>query len=190
MAADEAGNDLGSVGVPITGLISVNFTEGAKPLTEEVLSAATLELEEGWQKVGLFTDDGGPQDGGDKDDDQEFFQDGYKLAGKRTRTVAVTLAEMNAVTDEITYGKKPNANGVIVVDDDNQKIFPGVEVLVYKNGDERRRTGLLRVSEVEPDQAERGTVQGKATTFEWVRDETINGFYRQWRKNAAASTTA
>lgn len=187
MAADTEENDIDAVGVPVGGFIGVNFDQDADLLTEEALSTTPLVLPAGWKKVGLITDDGGPQDGGDKDDDTEFFQEGYKLPGKRTRTVQVTLAEMNAVTDRIAFGKEPDANGVVVVDDDNTDTFQLIEVIKFKNGDELRRSGRGRVSAVEPGQMERGSVHRKDTTFEWIRDEEIGGFYRQWRKLAATS---
>ena len=188
MAQDTEGNDLNSVGIPLTGFIAVQL-EG----TPTFVAAATgggeqVELPSGYVKVGLFKDDGGPQDASDKDDDIEFFQDGYKLGGKQTRTVQVTLAEFNDIVRELMTGKKPDSNGMIVVDEDNNATFPIFTVVKYKNGVSVRRNGLGRIQAIEPDQDTRGEVKGNAVTFEWLFSDEIGGKYREWVYRPGSAT--
>jgi len=193
MAADAEGNDIGAVGVPITGFAAVQLPTGTGDSTptfvESAEGAATpLSLPTGYVKVGLFTQDGGPQEGGDAGDPIEFFQQGYKLAGDDQPTIAITLAEMNAIVRRLTTGEEPDENGMIVIKGlTPDHVFPLFTATRYKNGWSRRRNGLARVSAVETSQETRGEVNGRATTFEWVYDETIGGFYRDWLVPPAGS---
>lgn len=180
MTADVEGNDLTKVFVPITGFLAVQLTGEAKWVEPAAGAATPLVLPEGYVKVGLFKQDGGPQDGGDKEDDIEFFQEGYKLGGSKSRTLQVTLAEFNDVVRQLTTGKTPDANGMITVDGDNDSTFPMFEVLKGKNGMSLRRNGLGRIQTVEPDQSTRGEAGGNAVTFDWIRNDEWGGFYREW----------
>ena len=81
MTADAEGNDLEKVFIPVTGFLAVQLTGEPTWVDPTEGSATPLVLPEGYVKVGLFKQDGGPQDGGDKEDDLEFFQEGYKLGG-------------------------------------------------------------------------------------------------------------
>ena len=180
MTADAEGNDLSKVLVPITGFLAVQLT-GEPTFVEAAEGAANpLVLPEGYVKVGLFKQDGGPQDGGDKEDDIEFFQDGYKLGGAKTRTLQVTLAEFNKIVRQLITGKTPDENGMIVVDGDNDATFPMFSCLKYKNGMSLRRNGMGRIQTVEPDQNTRGENNGNAVTFDWLRNDEWGGFYREW----------
>ncbi|AOT24251.1 major tail protein [Propionibacterium phage Anatole] len=180
MAQDTEGNDLNSVGIPLTGFIAVQL-EGAPTFVEAATGGTEkVELPVGYKKVGLFKDDGGPQDASDKDDDIEFFQDGYKLGGKQTRTVQVTLAEFNDIVRELMAGKKPDVNGMIVVDEDNNNSFPIFTAVKFKNGVTVRRNGMGRIQKIEPDQDTRGEVKGNAVTFEWLFSDEIGGKFREW----------
>ena len=172
MTADVEGNDLTKVFVPITGFLAVHLTGETKWVEPTEGAATPLVLPEGYVKVGLFKQDGGPQDGGDKEDDIEFFQEGYKLGGSKSRTLQVTLAEFNDIVRQLTTGKKPDAHGMIVVDGDNDATFPMFEVLKGKNGMSLRRNGLGRIQTVEPVQSTRGEAGGNAVTFDWIRNET------------------
>ncbi|AOT24306.1 major tail protein [Propionibacterium phage B3] len=186
MAQDTEGNDLNSVGIPLTGFIAVQL-EGAPTFVEAATGGTEkVELPVGYVKVGLFKDDGGPQDASDKDDDIEFFQDGYKLGGKQTRTVQVTLAEFNDIVRELMAGKKPDVNGMIVVDEDNNNSFPIFTAVKFKNGVTVRRNGMGRIQKIEPDQDTRGEVKGNAVTFEWLFSDEIGGKFREWVFRPAA----
>ena len=168
MTADAEGNDLEKVFIPVTGFLAVQLTGEPTWVDPTEGSATPLVLPEGYVKVGLFKQDGGPQDGGDKEDDLEFFQEGYKLGGSKSRTLQVTLAEFNDIVRQLTTGKTPDTNGMIVVDGDNDATFPMFEVLKGKNGMSLRRNGLGRIQTVEPDQSTRGETSGNAVTFDWA----------------------
>lgn len=107
MTADAEGNDLEKVFIPVTGFLAVQLTGEPTWVDPTEGSATPLVLPEGYVKVGLFKQDGGPQDGGDKEDDLEFFQEGYKLGGSKSRTLQVTLAEFNDIVRQLTTGKTP-----------------------------------------------------------------------------------
>lgn len=184
MAADSQGNDLSAVGIPLTGFAAVQL-DGEPEFLESVEGGgATVALPAGYEKLGLFKDDGGPQDATETEDAIEFFQDGYKIAGASTLTVAITLAEFNAIVRRLISGKTPDENGMILVDQAApDATFPFFTVTTYKTGIQVRRNGLARVQAVEPDQDTRGEVKGRATTFEWVYQEAWMGYYREWVYN-------
>lgn len=180
MAADAAGNDLNAVQVPVTGFCAVQMS-GTPVFLDSAAGAKTpIVLPAGYEKLGLFKVDGGPQDASDRGDDIEFFQDGYKIGGAETRTVQINLAESNEFIRELIHGKVPDANGMLTVSDTNNQKFGLFTVVRYKSGAEQRRNGVARVQTVEPDQNTRGEVVGLSVTFEWLRDETIGGKYREW----------
>ncbi|MDN3309560.1 hypothetical protein QWJ90_01310 [Microbacterium oryzae] len=182
MAADEAGNDLGAVGVPITGLAAFAPAETANVIPKADMAASPLVLPAAFKRLGLYKADGGPAPTRDQDEAIEFFQKGYQLAGDGTRSVAITLAEQNAAVQQLIEGQTPDANGVIEVSSnlpDNRFIL--LVVTKYRNGNEKRQQGVAWVSAVEPDQQERGSVEGAAVTFTWLEDELFNGApFWQW----------
>lgn len=181
MADDDQGNDLSAVGIPLTGFAAVQL-DGTATFVEPTAGAATpLTLPTGYKKVGLFKTDGGPKDAADQEDAIEFFQDGYKLNGDATLTVQINLAEFNETVRKLTTGKTADVNGMVVIDQATpDTTFPLFTYTKFKNGWSLRRNGMARISAVEKDQETRGEVNGRATTFEWVRDDTIGGFYREW----------
>ncbi|MBN9210718.1 MAG: hypothetical protein BGO45_10615 [Microbacterium sp. 71-36] len=189
MTADADGDDLGAVGVPITGFAAVQLTGEPTYLTS--LQGATLPIAvpAGYEKVGLFKVDGGPQEGGDAGDAIEFFQRGKKLAGDDQPTIQINLAQFDQRVRRLTTGKTPDANGMIVVSGlTPDTVFPLLVVTKYKNGATRVRNGLARISAVETDQETRGEVNGRAVTFEWIWDETVGGFYRDWLIQPTSAT--
>lgn len=178
---DSEGNTLDAVAIPAGGFIAVQMS-GAPSFIEPAAGALTpLVLPSGYKKIGLFTDDGAPADDMDSDDDIEMWQSGYKISGDVTsRTVEVTTAELNDRVRQLVHGVPADANGLIVVDQGNQNRFPMLQYIKYKNGVTLRRNGLARVKEVKPAQQTRGEVAGYDITFEWLRDEGLGGFYREW----------
>jgi hypothetical protein len=188
MSADANGNDLSSVAVPVTGFIAVQMS-GTPAYVESAAGGLTpLVLPTGYKKVGLLTDDGAPQDDSDSDDDIELWQKGYKLRGDVTsRTLEITTAELNDTVRELINGVEPDANGMITVDQGNENQFPLFEYVKYKNGMSLRRNGLAQISTVKPAQQTRGDVAGYDITFEWISDETVGGFYREWVVNPTSS---
>lgn len=185
MATDSAGNDLGAVGVPITGFLAICF-EVVKDnvLTDKQLGANPLALEASkWSYAGLFKEDGGFTPASETEDAIVFFQQGYELNGLRTDTFKVGLAEDNKVVDRLVYGKTANSDGVIYVDAaDPDATFLAVSMTQFKNGVQERRHGVARVSSIEVDQEERGSVKGRSVTFKWVPDPLFNGSpYKVWK---------
>src|SRR5689334_22703797 len=158
MAADEQGNDLDAVGVPITGLAAFAPAIQSNVIAKADLGASPLVLPGGYKRLGLYKVDGGPQESRDSDDPIEFFQKGYTISGDGTRSVVISLAEANAAVQELTEGVEPDENGVIEVSSnlpDNRFIL--LVVTKYRNGEEDRRIGVAAVTKVEPDQQERGS---------------------------------
>ncbi|APZ81754.1 hypothetical protein NCPPB3778_12 [Rathayibacter phage NCPPB3778] len=182
MSADSQGNDLAAVGIPVTGLAAFAPLDVANVVAKAALGAAPLVLPTAFKKLGLYKEDGGPQDSRDSGDAIKFFQKGYQLSGEDERSVVIGLAEQNANVLSLIEGRTPDANGVIEVSSslpDNQFIL--LVVTKYRNGREVRRIGAARVTSVEPDQQERGSVEGAAVTFTWTPHDIFNGApFWQW----------
>ena len=184
MAADAAGNDLSAVGIPITGFLAVCFeVTQANVLDDKKLGEAKIGLEASkWKYAGLFKDDGGIEPGSESEDAVEFFQQGYQLNGLRTDTIKVSLAEDNPVVRRLVKGQEPNSDGVIYADSSNpDQTFLALSMTEFKNGAQERRHGLARVSEIEVDKEERGSVRGKTITIQWVPSPLFKGApYKEW----------
>lgn len=182
--ADAAGNDLQAVGVPITGMIAVcHDVAQANVVADAKMSANPVELPGSkWVKLGLITQDGGLEFGNESGDALEFFQDGYKLSGAGSRTMSVTLAEDNPAVRRLLDGAEPDSNGVVYVEDSHPDgTFLVFSLTRFKNGAEERRHGVARVSEIEVDQEERGSVRGKKVTIEWLAHDLFKGKpYKKW----------
>lgn len=193
MAADAEGNDIGAVGVPITGFAAVQLPPTTGDFTplfvdSEEGAATPLTLPTGYVKVGLFTQDGGPQEGGDAGDAIEFFQQGYKAPGDDQPNIVITLAEFSAIVRRLTTGQTPDENGMIVVKGlTPDHTFPLFVATRFKNGWSRRRNGFARISAIEVSQETRGEVNGRAVTFDWIFNDEIGGFYRDWLVPPAGS---
>lgn len=182
MTADAAGNDLDAVGVPLTGLAAFAPLAAENLIAKTALGASPLVLPTAFKKLGLYKQDGGPAPSRETGDAIKFFQKGYSLAGDGTRTVVIGLAEDNVAVRELIEGKTPDANGVIEVSSslpDNRFIL--LTVTRYRNGKEKRQLGVAAVTAVEPDQQERGSVEGANVTFTWQEDDLFNGApFWQW----------
>lgn len=177
MSKDTQGNDLEAVAVPVTGALCLVPYDEENAITAEMISKskAQPELPAVYDRktaaLGLFKEDGGPQDSIDQDDPVAFFQQGYALNVDPTVTMSVTIAEDNAVARKVVYGKDPDENGVYGVD----TFTPDTKWMAYfeetyKSGAVLRRAGVVQVTGVEPDQSERGSVKGKAITLTWQND--------------------
>lgn len=189
MAADAEGFDLGAVPIPITGFAAVQLDGAPVYLDSAQVKPGSITVPEGYVKIGLFKQDGGPQDAADDDDAIEFFQDGYQLAGNTSLTVQINLAEMNNIVRRLITGKTPDENGMVVVDRNiPDATFPMLTVTKFKNGKVRVRNGLARVTAVEADQEERGSVKGQSTTFRWLYNDALGGYYREWYIDSQAAS--
>ncbi|MFE7198514.1 hypothetical protein [Microbacterium oxydans] len=182
MTADSSGNDLASVGVPITGMGAFAPVAIANVIDKAALGASPLVLPAAARRLGLYKVDGGPAPSRETGDAIEFFQKGYTLAGEGTRSVVINLAEQNAAVMALTEGAEPDENGVIEV----SSSLPGNRFILYvvtryRGGLEKRQVGVASVTAVEPDQQTRGEVEGIAVTFTWQEDELFNGApFWQW----------
>jgi len=176
MAADEQGNDLGAVGVPITGMAAFAPILEANVIAKTALGASPLVLPAAFKRLGLYKQDGGPAPTRETDDALEFFQIGYTLAGNGSRGVTIGLAEQNPTVQALLEDATPDANGVIEVSStlpDNRFIL--LVVTRYRNGMEKRQIGVASITAIEPDQQERGSVEGANVTFTWQEHDLFNG---------------
>lgn len=182
MAADENGMDLDAVSVPITGRAAYAPVDQANVIADTEMGKSPFKFPDGYKQLGLYKADGGPQESREQGDDQELFQQGYKLAGDSTLQLVINLAEDNENVNELIRGKKADSNGVVYVDaalPSNRFIM--FTVTRYRNGFERRRNGVARVASVEVDQETRGEIRGQAVTFEWVPSPLFNDSpYKEW----------
>ena len=179
---DSSQFEIDDVGIPITGVAAYAPVTEANIVKDEDLGKATLTLPEAYRRLGLYKEDGGVEEERDDDDAIELFQEGYKLAGKSTTSVKIGLAEDNENVNRLIDGIEPNEHGVVYV----PSSLPSSTILLfvatkYKSGRELRRLGVARISAVEVDQEERGSVKAKTVTFEWVPSPLIGGSpYKKW----------
>ena len=176
MAADDLGNDLSTVFVPVTGYMGYGPKDTEVPASA-ALSQADYTLPAAVKKVGLIKEDGGFEWTGEPDGDAiKFWQDGYELpSGMVSATLAVTLAQTDPIVRELIYGKAPDVNGVIDVElASNINSYWLCTEEVAKNGVIRRRViPNASIQSVKEDKSERGTVTGYAVTFSTNRSAAI-----------------
>ncbi|QAB18330.1 hypothetical protein Leucomu_13175 [Leucobacter muris] len=184
MAADAEGNDIGLVGIPITGFLAWAPIGTAIPAKSEG-AELDLELAAAFAKVGLIKQDGGFDWTGEASGDAiEFWQEGYSVpTGLANVTIAATLAEHKAKNQELLYGEAPDADGAADIEEaSNDKRVVLFSHEVFKSGWIRRRAmPNVGVQLVKLDKSERGSVQGQAVTFKVDRSGVVgNRHYRQW----------
>ena len=183
MAADEAGNDVQAVGVPLTGFLAYAPHTATIPAPSEG-NAAELTLDTEFRKIGLLKDDGGFEWTEEPDGDPiEFWQDGYSIpSGLANVTLVFTAAEESPITRQLRTGKTPDENGYLTVDgggNSNRYVFFSEEV--YRNGAIRRRAAYGRVATAKLQKSERGTPQGIEFTIEVHRNAAFgNEHYGEW----------
>lgn len=189
MTADSQGNDLGAVGIPITGLAAFAPVEVANVIDKAKLGVNPLTLPAAYKRLGLYKSDGGPSESREGGDAIEFFQKGYSFAGDGTRTVVIGLAEQNPTVQALLEGAEPDTNGVIEVSSSlPSNRFILLVVTRYRNGTEKRRIGVASITAIEPDQQERGSVEGANVTFTWQEDPLFNNApFWQWGPAAPAT---
>jgi hypothetical protein len=176
MAADSAGNDIGAVGIPLTGFLGFAPTGTTIPTPVEGADPE-LELDAAFVKAGLLKVDGGPQLAWAASGDPiEFWQDGYTIpSGLADVTLAAAFAQTDPFVRELVYGKVPDANGYLTVDGGGHSIekIAYTEEL-FKNGAIRRRIAdKVTVKSVQEDKSTRGEVLGYAVVFKISRSETF-----------------
>lgn len=184
MAADEQGNDVSLVGIPVTGAIALapygtegpSIVEGADP--EYTLPAA-------FRRIGLVTQDGGPEFTEERDGDPiQFWQDGYSIpTGLANCTITFTAAETNRLVQELHAGREPDENGYVEINAGGhaQRYVLWLEE-IFRNGMIRRRIAYsVTVESFQAVKSERGTVMGYNITLRiGVSPKLNNNHYGQW----------
>lgn len=183
MAADSAGNDLEAVGIPVTGGVAF-APSGTKAPTPAEGKTADYKWTAG-KKLGLLTEDGGPEWSLEKDgDDIEFWQEGYSIpSGLSKAECKIKLAQTDPVTMEFIRGTRYDDNSSMVVDaGGNSKTYCVLVEEFFKNGTIRRRWGSnVTVKEVAEDKSERGSVLGYEVTLAFsVHADHPTGQFREW----------
>lgn len=183
MSADDRGNDLGAVGIPIDG--SLGFAPGGTALpTSEEGSFRAFKLAAAFRKAGLFTEDGGFEWNLEADGDPiKFFQQGYTIpSGLANAELTVKLAQYDPVTQLISWGKVPDENGYITIDAGGHALsFVIFTEEIFKNGTIRRRVAEATVKSAKVDKAENGSVNGTEVVFSAKRmPELDNEHLGEW----------
>lgn len=176
--ADARGRDVNEALIYVTGYAGIAPVELTNVISETELGADTLTAPAAFRFLGLRTSDGGPEQAREAGEAIEFLEDGFVINADGSITVAMTLAQYNTVTRELSLGGTPDANGVIKVKDttnSNQYIL--LLESVYKSGAIKREHGVVRISEISNGKDERGTVNGISVTFQWVRSELFDNSY-------------
>jgi hypothetical protein len=176
MAADDRGNDLGAVGIPIDG--SLGFAPGGTLLpTSEEGSFRDFKLPAAYKRAGLFTEDGGFEWNLEADGDPiKFFQQGYTIpSGLANAELTVKLAQYDPITQLISWGKVPDENGYITIDAGGHALsFAIFTEEIFKNGTIRRRAAEATVKSAKVDKAENGSVNGTEVVFSAKRLPSLN----------------
>lgn len=187
MAADEQGNDVELVGVPVSGAIAL-APAGTEGPTKVEGADPDYQLPAAFRRIGLVTQDGGPEFTEERDGDPiQFWQDGYSIpTGLANCTIAFTAAETNRLVQELHSGKAPDANGYVEI---NAGGHAGRYVLymeeIFRNGMIRRRIAYtVTVESFQQVKSERGTVMGYTITLRiGVSAKLGNNHYGQWVLN-------
>jgi len=176
MSADQYGNDIAAVGVPITGFLGFAPQPTVKP-TPAQGGAADFVLPAAFKKAGLLTEDGGFEWTLEPDGDPiVFFQEGYSIpSGLANAELVAKLAQYDDIVRELSWGKIPDENGYITIDAGGH----GTEYVafteeIFKNGVIRRRVAEVTVTGVQVDKSERGSVNGTELTFQAKRSRDLN----------------
>jgi hypothetical protein len=185
MAADDAGNDILAVGVPVTGTIAFAPYGTTIPTPAEG-SAEDLTLDAAFVPIGLLKTDGAPQFAWAPDGEPlEFWQDGYTLpSGLATTTLAITVAEVLAdQVRAIIAGIEPDQYGYVEVDGGghSEKWVVFTEE-IFKNGAIRRRVApWVTLQTSTEDRSTRGEINGNALLFDIHRHADVNNkHFGEW----------
>lgn len=171
----------------VTGRAYIRMDGDKKLLTPEQWGASPVTVPPEMVNVGIWMKDGGPEDGREVGEVTEYFQPEFQVSGDPKRTFKVKAAEDNDAVQWLDHGKIVK-DGQVVVDGVNDEVFPLLQIMKRRDGAVRYRHGLARVSEFSPETADRGTNEPTSITFQWVRDESIGGFYREkWVQPAGAA---
>ncbi|WP_137843860.1 hypothetical protein [Microbacterium sp. 2FI] len=185
MTADEHGNDILAVGIPVTGSIGLAPYGTVIPTPAEG-ATDDLVLDPAFRKLGLLKQDGGPQFAWAASGDPiEFWQDGYsEPSGLADVTLSVTAAEiLNDLLRELIAGDAPDVNGYTEVDGGGVSTrWVVFTEEIFKNGAIRRRVApSIQLQSSTEDRSTRGEVNGNALIFEIQRHAGVgNKHFGEW----------
>lgn len=184
MAADELGNDVEAVGVPVTGHIGFAPFGTAVP-TPVAGKALDYELPVDFKIPGLLAEDGGFEWTMEADGDAiTFWQEGYSIpSGLANVELKVKFAQTDETVRQIIRGKAADANGYMTIDGGGTSTrYVTFTEEVFKNGVIRRRVAAnVGVKSVKEDKSERGKVLGYEVTFSISRaPELGNQHLGEW----------
>lgn len=174
MSADQYGNDVTAVGIPVTGFAGYAPKGTIKPTPAEG-GAADFTLPAAFKKLGLLTEDGGFEWTLEPDGDPiMFWQDGYSIpSGLANAECVAKLAQYDDIVRQVSWGKVPDENGYITIDAGGHALeFVLFTEEIFKNGVIRRRVADISVSGAKVDKSERGTVNG---TEPHLQGEALRG---------------
>lgn len=185
MAVDEKGNDLGAVGVVVTGAAALAPFGTADIPTPAQGGNPALVLGKSFKGLGLRTQDGGPQWAWEADGDPlGFYEEGYSIpTGLANVTCVMTLAQTDPWVREVISGQKPDANGYISFDGGGHSTrYALFTEEVFKNLSIRRRVaGLVTVQSVKESKHERGAISSYEVTFKVDRSVAVGGgHFGEW----------
>ncbi|MDI2019699.1 hypothetical protein [Paenarthrobacter nicotinovorans] len=184
MAADELGNDVEAVGVPVTG--HIGFAPFGTTIPTPVAGKALdYELTVDFKIPGLLTEDGGFEWTMEADGDAiTFWQEGYSIpSGLANVELKVKFAQTDETVRQIIRGKTADANGYMTIDGGGTSTrYVTFTEEVFKNGVIRRRVAAnVGVKSVKEDKSERGKVLGYEVTFSISRaPELGNQHLGEW----------
>lgn len=183
MVADARGNDIGAVGVPVTGFLGFAPAGTTFPTPEEGADPEFL-LPAAFKKAGLLTEDGGFEWTLEADGDPiKFWQDGYSIpSGLANATLVAKMAQYDDNVRLLSYGKVPDDNGYITIDAGGHALrFVAFTEEIFKNGAIRRRVADVGVTGAKVDKSERGSVNGTELTFAADRSPALgNEHLGEW----------
>lgn len=185
MAVDSQGNDLGAVGVVVTGAAALApFGTEDIPTPSEGANPA-LVLGSDFKGLGLRTQDGGPQWAWEADGDPlTFYEDGYSIpTGLANVTCVMTLAQTDPWVREVISGQKPDSNGYISFDGGGHatRYVLYTEELFKNLAIRRRVAGLVTVQSVVEAKHERGAITSYEVTFKVERSADVGGgHFGEW----------
>lgn len=194
MAADELGNDVSAVGVPVTGHIGFAPFGTAGP-TPAAGASRSLTLDPAFKVPGLLTEDGGFEWTLEADGDPiTFWQDGYSLpTGLANAELVLKLAQTDEIVRSIIRGKTADANGYMTIDAGGTAVKYSVFTEeIFKNGTIRRRWAPnVSIKSVKEDKNERGNVLGYEVTLTIHRSPLVeNEHFGEWLIPPTANVTA
>lgn len=185
--ADEMGNDVELVAIPVSGAIAL-APEGTEGPSRSEGADPEYHLPVGFKRVGLITQDGGPEFTEERDGDPiQFWQDGYSIpTGLANCTVKFTAAETNPFVQELHAGTTPDQYGYVEVNAGGHatRYVLWLEE-IFRNGMILRRIAYnATVDSFAAVKSERGTIMGYTITLRiGVSSKLNNNHYGQWVLN-------